>query len=148
MTQRLRSYLLLPLFLFACLASASAQCQRQTVKINGINNLKPYLFELVAFTEVNTDETQPLEASFVVYKKERYRLVTMLSGFIENVEVNLYDNNKNLLYSSSEGKDDGMVGKFDFEAQETGKYVIEFIFPPAREDFVGIGCIAFMLGYQ
>lgn len=128
-------------------SSTQAQCQRAVIKKQGTEALKPYLFELVAFTEVNTDESQPIEANFTVYSRERYRLVTMLSGFPEPVEVNLYDHKRNLIYTTEEGTDQS-VDKFEFEARETAEYVIEFKFPPTREDFVGIGCIAFMLGYQ
>lgn len=125
--------------------AAYGQCDRSHLRKRGRERLSPYLYDMVAFTEVSLQQPQPVEGSFTVYKKQKYRFVSLAQGVGKSIAFKVYDDERNLLFSN---EDKPKVKHFDFKADETAEYTVQFELPPPSNQRKGVACVAFMLGYQ
>lgn len=126
--------------------SAQAQCSDKVIKKATKEGLGTYIFESAAFKPLSsfTSSKGMVEAAFSVYSQESYRVINLCQGFSEVPEFSIYDTEKNLLFSSS--KEKGKTN-YDFVAQKSGDYIIQFKIPAADAKNGG-ACVAFAIGYK
>ena len=127
--------------------TASAQCSDKAIKKATKDGLGTYIFESAAFKPLSAFNSSKgtVEAAFSVYSQESYRVLNLCQGFSETPEFMVYDSEKNLLYSSSKDKD--RKGAYDFVAQKSGDYTIQFKVAGADQKS-GSACVAFAIGYK
>ena len=136
--------------LFAALAgfsqTATAQCSDKTIKKLCREGLGSYIFESAAFKQLSAfgAKKNMVEAAFSVYSQENYRVLNLCQGFSDNVEFAIYDTEHNLLFSN---KSDKAAKFYDFVAQKSGDFTIEFRIPSADAKN-GNNCVAFAIGYK
>jgi hypothetical protein len=126
--------------------TASAQCSDKTIKKLCKEGLGTYIFESAAFKPLSAfgAKKNAVEAAFSVYSQESYRVLNLCQGFSDNVEFAIYDTEHNLLFSN---KSDKSVKFYDFVAQKSGDFTIEFKIP-AADMKNGNTCVAFAIGYK
>jgi hypothetical protein len=126
--------------------SSFAQCDTKTIRKNVNFSLDEYIYESLAYKSYNEFERKDaVQATFSVFKNEEYRLVDVSSGFEGRVIINLYDS-KNKLFASNVYMGDGKV--FDFTANYSSDYTIEYIFDKKDIKNPNNKCVAFGLGYK
>ena len=126
--------------------SSFAQCDTKTIRKNVNFSLDEYIYESLAYKSYNEFEKKDaVQATFSVFKNEQYRLVDVSSGFEGRVIINLYDS-KNKLFASNVYMGDGKV--FDFTANYSSDYTIEYIFDKKDIKNPNNKCVAFGLGYK
>jgi|GEM_PF-1018375 len=126
--------------------AAQAQCSDKTIKKATKDALGTYIFESAAFKPLSSfaNAKGRVEAAFSVYSQESYRVANLCQSFTEQPEFEVFDTEKNLLFSSAKEK-----GKatYDFIAQKSGDYTIQF--KVAAVDTKNDGaCVAFAIGYK
>jgi len=126
--------------------SAFAQCSDKTIKKLCKEGLGTYIFESAAFKPLTAFGAKKnlVEAAFSVYSQESYRVLNLCQGFSDVVEFSIYDTEHNLLFSN---KSDKSVKFYDFVAQKSGDFTIEFRIPPADMKSTSC-CVAFSIGYK
>lgn len=134
---------------FAVLAlgqDAFAQCNDRSIKKLTKEGLGTFIFESAAFKPLSAfgNKKSTIEAAFSVYSQEHYRVLNLCQGFSDLVEFNVYDTDRNLLFTN---KTEKSVTHFDFIAQKSGDYTIEFRIPSV--DIKNPSpCVAFAIGYK
>lgn len=125
---------------------AQAQCSDKTIKRLCKEGLGTYIFESAAFKPLTAFGTKKnvVEAAFSVYSQESYRVLNLCQGFSDVVEFAIYDTDHNLLFSN---KSDKSVKFYDFVAQKSGDFSIEFKIPAADLKSTSC-CVAFAIGYK
>lgn len=138
-------YIFAALFL-ALSASAMAQCSDKIIKKGTKDGLGTYIFESAAFKPLSAfgSSKNVVEAAFSVYSKENYRVLNLCQGFGEAPEFNIYDSDKNLLYSSAKANGEN---HYDFVAQKSGDYTIQFKVAGSDQKNSS-ACVAFAIGYK
>ncbi len=141
-----KTYLIIIAFLAGFAQTASAQCSDKTIKRLCKEGLGSYIFESAAFKPLSAFGAKKnlVEAAFSVYSQENYRVINLCQGFSDNLEFAVYDTDHNLLFSN---KTDKSVKFYDFVAQKSGDFTIEFKVPPADAK-AGNSCVAFAIGYK
>jgi hypothetical protein len=126
--------------------TAFAQCSDKTIKKLCREGLGTYIFESAAFKPLSAfgAKKNVVEAAFSVYSQESYRVLNLCQGFSDVVEFSIYDTEHNLLFSN---KSDKSVKFYDFVAQKSGDFTIEFRVPQADMKS-GNCCVAFAIGYK
>jgi hypothetical protein len=126
--------------------SAFAQCSDKTIKKLTKEGLGTYIFESAAFKPLSAfgAKKNVVEAAFSVYSQESYRVLNLCQGFSDVVEFAVYDTEHNLLFSN---KTDKSVKFYDFVAQKSGDFTIEFKIPSADIKSTS-SCVAFAIGYK
>ncbi len=126
--------------------TAQAQCSDKVIKKATKDGLGTYIFESAAFKPLSsfTSSKGMVEAAFSVYSQESYRVINLCQSFSELPEFMIYDTEGNLLFSSS--KEKGKTN-YDFVAQKSGDYKIQFKIPSADAKNGG-ACVAFAIGYK
>ena len=133
-----------------CVASfanqAQAQCSDKTIKRLCKDGLGTYIFESAAFKPLTAFGAKKavVEAAFSVYSQESYRVLNLCQGFSDVVEFAIYDTDHNMLFSN---KSDKSVKFYDFVAQKSGDFSIEFRIPSADMKSTSC-CVAFAIGYK
>jgi hypothetical protein len=141
-----KTFILLVAILGSLVQTASAQCSDKTIKKLCKEGLGSYIFESAAFKPLSAFGAKKnlVEAAFSVYSQENYRVLNLCQGFSDNVEFAVYDTEHNLLFSN---KSDKSAKFYDFVAQKSGDFTIEFKVPPADAK-AGNSCVAFAIGYK
>jgi hypothetical protein len=126
--------------------SVFAQCSDKTIKKLCKEGLGTYIFESAAFKPLTAfgSKKNVVEAAFSVYSQESYRVLNLCQGFSDVVEFAIYDTDHNLLFSN---KSDKSVKFYDFVAQKSGDFTIEFKIPSADMKSTNC-CVAFAIGYK
>jgi hypothetical protein len=136
-------------FAFAVAAlsqNAYSQCSDRSIKKLTKEGLGTFIFESAAFKPLSAfgNKRATIEAAFSVYSQEHYRVLNLCQGFSDQVEFNVYDTDRNLLFSN---KTEKSAVHFDFIAQKSGDYTIEFRIPSV--DIKNPSpCVAFAIGYK
>jgi hypothetical protein len=125
--------------------TVSAQCSDKVIKKLCKEGLGSYIFESAAFKPLSAFSAKKnvVEAAFSVYSQESYRVLNLCQGFSDVVEFSIYDTDHNLLFSN---KSDKSVRFYDFVAQKSGDFTIEFKIPGADLKSTS-SCVAFAIGY-
>ena len=127
--------------------NVTAQCSDKAIKKATKDGLGTYIFESAAFKPLSAFNSSKgsVEAAFSVYSQESYRVLNLCQGFSETPEFSVFDSEKNLLFSSAKDKD--RKGTYDFVAQKSGDYTIQFKVVGADQKN-GNACVAFAIGYK
>ena len=125
---------------------ANAQCSDKTIKRLCKDGLGTYIFESAAFKPLTAfgAKKNVVEAAFSVYSQESYRVLNLCQGFSDLLEFSIYDTEHNLLFSN---KTDKSIKFYDFVAQKSGDFTIEFKIPAADVKSTS-SCVAFAIGYK
>lgn len=121
-------------------------CNLKQLKNEARIELDDYTFESMAYKPYEDfKDKNIIIAEFGVYGNEEYRILNISQGFINPLTINIYDKKHNLIQTNTYNNS---IDKFDFKAQHSGNYQIEFI--PSNEDKKNTNkkCIAFSLGYK
>jgi hypothetical protein len=117
-------------------------CNLKQLKNEARIELDDYTFESMAYKPYEDFKDKNIViAEFGVFNKEEYRILNISQGFVNPLKINIYDNKHKLIQSN-------INNPFDFKAEHSGNYQIEFI--PSIEDTKNTNkkCIAFSLGYK
>jgi hypothetical protein len=132
---------------FAALShDAYSQCNDRSIKKLTKEGLGTFIFESAAFKPLSAfgNKKATIEAAFSVYSQEHYRVLNLCQNFSDLVEFNVYDTDRNLLFSN---KTEKSVEHYDFIAQKSGDYTIEVRIPSS--DIKNPNpCVAFAIGYK
>ena len=139
-------FLICSIALASIVQIAQAQCSDKTIKRLCKDGLGTYVFESAAFKPLTAfgAKKNVVEAAFSVYSQESYRVLNLCQGFSDVIEFSIYDTEHNLLFSN---KTDKTVKSYDFVAQKSGDFTIEFRIPPADMKSTSC-CVAFAIGYK
>ena len=121
-------------------------CNLKQLKNESILELDDYVFESLAYKAYEDFKDKNLViAEFSLFSNENYRVLNLSQGFIRPLTINIYDKKHKLIQTNSNNYS---LDRFDFKAQHSGTYQIEFI--PSIEDTKNTNkkCIAFSLGYK
>jgi hypothetical protein len=123
-----------------------AQCDTKTIRKSLNISLDDYIFESMAYKPYNEfKDKEVVRANFEVFRNEEYRLVDISEGFEGRVIINIYDP-KGVLFLSNVYKNNSKI--FDFIAQYSDEYMIEYIFDKSESKNPNNKCVAFGLGYK
>ena len=123
-----------------------AQCNEKTIKNEAKISLNDYTFESMAFKPYfEFDNKKVIKADFSTYSGEKYRIANISQNFLKPITINIYDADNKLFITN---KYDNSIDTFDFTADKSGDYVIEFIISPEDTKNVKNKCVAFVLGYK
>jgi len=138
--------LILSIAILGATGTLYAQCSDKTIKRLCKDGLGTYIFESAAFKPLTAFGAKKnlVEAAFSVYSQESYRVLNLCQGFSDVVEFAIYDTDHNLLFSN---KTDKSVKFYDFVAQKSGDFTIEFKIPAADLKSTTC-CVAFAIGYK
>jgi hypothetical protein len=125
---------------------AFAQCSDRSIKKLTKEGLGTFIFESAAFKPLSAfgNKKSTIEAAFSVYSQEHYRVLNLCQNFSDLVEFNIYDTERNLIFSN---KSEKSTVHFDFIAQKSGDYTIEFRVPSSDVKNPN-PCVAFAIGYK
>lgn len=139
-------FLILTIAVLGGVNSLYAQCSDKAIKKLTKEGLGTYIFESAAFKPLTAfgSKKNVVEAAFSVYSQESYRVLNLCQGFSDVVEFGVYDTEHNLLFSN---KSDKSVKFYDFVAQKSGDFTIEFKIPSADMKSTSC-CVAFAIGYK
>jgi len=126
--------------------NAYSQCSDRSIKKLTKEGLGTFIFESAAFKPLSAfgNKKSLIEAAFSVYSQEHYRVLNLCQGFSDVVEFNIYDTDRNLIFSN---KSDKSVTHYDFIAQKSGDFTIEFRVPSMDVKNPN-PCVAFAIGYK
>lgn len=143
-----RTFILSALLISLSYGFASAQCSDKVIKKLCKEGLGTYIFESAAFKPLTAfgAKKNMVEAAFSVYSQESYRVLNLCQGFGSDVDFNIYDTEKNLVFSSTSAEFKGKK-HHDFVAAKSGDYTIEFKVPKGDVGNPN-SCIAFAIGYK
>jgi hypothetical protein len=150
--QRLSIYsvLFVSLFSFSFLQDdGPADCDPKGLKDKAKAALDPYSYDSGKITKLkHTTKDQVKEIEIPMFVGEKYRLAFNLTALKKNVEINIYNKdkeskNRKLLYSNK----DKFEKEFIFEISRMRHVYIDYNVP-AGTNGEDIGCAVFALGYK
>jgi hypothetical protein len=126
-------------------------CNVKELKEKAKDFLEPYKYDSSELTRILYKDKQTLkEVEVPLFIGEKYRIVFELEALPKQVEVQIYNKDKNsksrkLLFSS---KDIGIEKtEFHFEISKARHVYIDYVVPPTESGSYS-GCAVFMVGYQ
>jgi hypothetical protein len=134
------------MFASSALSINTTGCNLKQLKNEARIELDEYTFESMAYKPYEDFKDKNIViAEFGVYGNEQYRIINISQGFINPLTINIYDKKHKLIQTNTYNYS---IDKFDFKAESSGTYQIEFI--PSNEDKKNINkkCVAFSLGYK
>lgn len=128
---------------------ASVSCDSKALKKAGISELNPFYYSSSKVTTITYDyKPQRKEIEVPLFKGEKYKMVFNRSDLPKNVEIKIFDKDKDhsgrTPIFSSEGNEDGII---EFEPKKSKKLYVNYMIPEAKGEKEG-GCLVFILGYQ
>jgi hypothetical protein len=141
-----KAVLILTMVIAMMTQDSIAQCSQKTIKNEAKISLNDYTFESMAFKPYSEfDNKKVIKADFSTYSGEKYRIANISQNFLKPIIINIYDADNKLILTN---KYDNSIDTFDFSADKSGDYVIEFIISPEDTKNVKNKCVAFVLGYK
>lgn len=126
-------------------------CNAKELKEKAKNSLDPYKYDSSELTRIFYKKKESLkEVEVPLFIGEKYRIVFELEALPKQVEVQVYNKNKEsknrklLFTSKSIGAD---KKEFSFEISKTRHVYVDYIIPPSEEGSYS-GCAVFMVGYK
>ncbi|MBI3520928.1 MAG: hypothetical protein HY062_16435 [Bacteroidetes bacterium] len=138
-------------FVLMAFQNGDVLCNAKELKEKASNALDPYKYDSAELTRIlykNKETVKEVEVPLFI--GEKYRIVFELEALPKQVEVQIYNKNKDsknrkLLFSS---KDIGADKKeFQFEISKARQVYVDYIVPPSEEGSYS-GCAVFMVGYK
>jgi hypothetical protein len=139
------------IFVLMAFQGGDVLCNVKELKEKAQDFLEPYKYDSSELTRILYKDKQTLkEVEVPLFIGEKYRIVFELEALPKQVEVQIYNKDKNsksrkLLFSS---KDIGIEKtEFHFEISKARHVYIDYIVPPSESGSYS-GCAVFMVGYQ
>jgi hypothetical protein len=137
------------LFILALLFSSShfvfSQCKSFTKK-NCLPSLNPFISNgQINAAKLAPGESAELQISFS--KGLKYRLLLCSSDFLGEVEMVIYDQNKNKLFNDKVKENTSF---WDFKAETSQVLTVQIKAPEntSQNELMGLGCVTMMSGFQ
>ncbi|MES2514432.1 MAG: hypothetical protein V4580_09815 [Bacteroidota bacterium] len=125
-------------------------CNAKELKEKAKAALEPYKYDSSELTRILYKAKETVkEVEVPLFIGEKYRMVFELEALPKNVEVQIYNKDKEskgrkLLFSS---KDIGEKKEFQFEISKVRHVYVDYIVPPTEAGSYS-GCAVFMVGYK
>lgn len=139
------------IFVLMAFQGGDVLCNAKELKEKAKDFLEPYKYDSSELTRILYKDKQTLkEVEVPLFIGEKYRIVFELEALPKQVEVQIYNKDKNsksrkLLFSS---KDIGIEKtEFHFEISKARHVYIDYVVPPTESGSYS-GCAVFMVGYQ
>jgi hypothetical protein len=129
-----------------CQVSSDTNINMKQLKNEAKIALNDYTFESMAYKSYDSFENKKsVKAEFSVFSGEKYKISDISQGFKKPIILNLYDSKDKIVASNVYYP---TCDTFEFVAQYSGEYVIEFVFN--KEDYEKFKgkFVAFVLGYK
>ena len=125
--------------------TSNAQCKSFTKK-NCLDALDPYVFDGQLNSAILT-EGDVAELLLTLYGGQSYRILICGQDILGQIEFNLYDTNRNLIYSN---KDHDFVNHWDFKSNSTQQLIVQVIIPKqeSSDDMLHNGCVSILKGFK
>jgi hypothetical protein len=144
-------FFFLLLFSFAFFTTAlRAQCKVSDIVAQGkIGIVEPYLYDGFSMTQFTMDDKpKTMQVEFSSLKHQQYKLYFRTSGFDEELEISIFDSQKNdtILHVPSQ-KDKTVV----FDIAKSGNYTVEYKIPTCENAEYGNvkkECILMLISYK
>lgn len=137
-------------FVLMAFQTGDVLCNSKELKEKAKLALEPYKYDSSELTRIvyKTKETVK-EVEVPLFIGEKYRMVFELEALPKQVEVQIYNKdkeskNRKLLFSS---KDMGDKKEFQFEVSKVRHVYVDYIVPPTETGSYS-GCAVFMVGYK
>lgn len=126
-----------------------AECNAKNLKDKAKTVLEPYSYDSAKLTKLRTSaKDQVKEIEIPMFVGEKYRLSFNLTALKKNIEINIYNRDKEnpkrkLLFSNK----DKYEKEFTFDIAKYRNIYIDYVIPAGTvgED---LGCAVFVLGYK
>jgi len=143
MKKLLTPFLLLA-FIFVFSIDGYAQCKGFTKK-DCLPVLDPYIYN-GQLNSALLNEGDVAELLLTFYGNQEYRLLICSQEILGNVEFNLLDKDRNLIFSN---KDHNYTNMWDFTSTSTQQLIIEVVIPESTNEGGNIvsGCVSILMGF-
>lgn len=125
-------------------------CNAKELKEKAKSTLEPYKYDSSELTRILYKKKETIkEVEVPLFIGEKYRIVFEMEALPKQVEVQIYNKdkdskNRKLLFSS---KDMADKKEFIFEVSKVRRVFVDYIVPPTEEGSYS-GCAVFMVGYK
>lgn len=142
--------LLVQVLLLASFQTGDMLCNTKELKEKAKVALDVYKYDSSELTRIIYKKKETIkEVEVPLFIGEKYRIVFEMEALPKNVEVQIYNKdkdskNRKLLFSS---KDAGDKKEFYFEVSKTRHVYVNYVIPPTEEGSYS-GCAVFMVGYK
>ncbi|MFH2143574.1 MAG: hypothetical protein ABIJ97_14200 [Bacteroidota bacterium] len=124
---------------------ADAQCKSFTKK-NCLTDIEPYVYDGQLNSAILT-EGDVAELILTLYGGQDYRILVCGQDVLGDIEFNLFDTNRNLIFSN---KDHDFVKSWDFKSNSTQQLIVQVIVPKQESniDMLHNGCVSILKGFK
>jgi hypothetical protein len=125
-------------------------CNSKELKDKAKEALDPFKYDSAELTRIMYKKKESIkEVEVPLFIGEKYRIVFEMEALPKQVEVQIYNKdkdskNRKLLFSS---KEMGDKKEFHFEVSKTRHVYVDYVVPPMEEGSYN-GCAVFMVGYK
>ncbi|MBK6985108.1 MAG: hypothetical protein IPH32_10300 [Bacteroidetes bacterium] len=137
-------------FVLMAFQGGDVLCNSKELKEKAKLALEPYKYDSSELTRILYKAKETVkEVEVPLFIGEKYRIVFELEALPKQVEVQIYNKdkdskNRKLLFSS---KDMGDKKEFQFEVSKARHVYVDYIVPPTEAGSYS-GCAVFMVGYK
>lgn len=137
-------------FVLMAFQTGDVLCNSKELKEKAKLALEPYKYDSSELTRILYKAKETIkEVEVPLFIGEKYRMVFELEALPKQVEVQIYNKdkdskNRKLLFSS---KDMGDKKEFQFEVSKVRHVYVDYIVPPTEAGSYS-GCAVFMVGYK
>lgn len=137
-------------FVLMAFQTGDVLCNSKELKEKAKLALEPYKYDSSELTRILYKAKETVkEVEVPLFIGEKYRMVFELEALPKQVEVQIYNKdkdskNRKLLFSS---KDMGDKKEFQFEISKVRHVYVDYIVPPTETGSYS-GCAVFMVGYK
>ncbi len=137
-------------FVLMAFQTGDVLCNSKELKEKAKLALEPYKYDSSELTRILYKAKETVkEVEVPLFIGEKYRMVFELEALPKQVEVQIYNKdkdskNRKLLFSS---KDIGDKKEFQFEVSKVRHVYVDYIVPPTEAGSYS-GCAVFMVGYK
>ncbi len=137
-------------FVLMAFQGGDVLCNSKELKEKAKLALEPYKYDSSELTRILYKAKETVkEVEVPLFIGEKYRIVFELEALPKQVEVQIYNKdkdskNRKLLFSS---KDMGDKKEFQFEVSKVRHVYVDYIVPPTEAGSYS-GCAVFMVGYK
>jgi hypothetical protein len=137
-------------FVLMAFQGGDVLCNAKELKEKAKSTLEPYKYDSSELTRILYKKKESVkEVEVPLFIGEKYRIVFELEALPKQVEVQIYNKdkeskNRKLLFSS---KDIGEKKEFSFEVSKVRHVYVDYVVPPTEEGSYS-GCAVFMVGYK
>jgi len=138
------------IFVLMAFQNGDVLCNSKELKEKARIALEPYKYDSAELTRILYKAKETIkEVEVPLFIGEKYRMVFELEALPKQVEVQIYNKdkeskNRKLLFSS---KEVGDKKEFQFEVSKVRHVYVDYVVPPTEAGSYS-GCAVFMVGYK